>query len=79
MPSSARRRLAVALQRRPRVRLGLLLAGPIGWLVIAYLGSLLILFLNAGWSRDPFTGLVKRDFTFNNFAELVTNPVYRTV
>jgi putative spermidine/putrescine transport system permease protein len=79
VPSSARRRLAVALQRRPRVQLGLLLAGPIGWLVIAYLGSLLILFLNAGWSRDPFTGLVKRDFTFNNFAELVTNPVYRTV
>ena len=74
-----RRRLAAALHRRPRLRLGLLLAGPGGWLVLAYLGSLVILFLNAGWSRDAFTGLVKRDFTLNNFAELVTNPLYRTV
>jgi len=48
-------------------------------LFLAYLGSLAILFLNAGWSRDAFTGLVKRDWTLNNFAELVTNPLYRTV
>ena len=59
--------------------LGLLLVAPVAWLVIAYLGSLVVLFLNAGWSRDPFTGLVKRDFTFNNFVELATNPVYRTI
>ena len=78
-PDSVRRRLAAALHRRPRLRPGLLLAGPGGWLVLAYLGSLAILFLNAGWSRDPFTGLVKRDFTFNNFIELFTNPLYRTV
>ena len=79
VPSSARRRLAAALHRRPRLRLGLLLAGPGGWLFLAYLGSLAVLFLNAGWSRDAFTGLVKRDWTLNNFAELVTNPLYRTV
>jgi putative spermidine/putrescine transport system permease protein len=76
---SARRRLAVVLQRRPQLRLGLLLAAPMGWLLIAYLGSLAILFLNAGWSRDAFTGLVKRDFTFANFVEVLTNPLYRTV
>ena len=76
---STRRRLAAALQRHPSVVLGLLLAAPVAWLVIAYLGSLVVLFLNAGWSRDPFTGLVKRDFTFNNFVELATNPVYRTI
>ena len=79
VPASARRRLAAALQRRPRIRLGFLLAGPVGWLVIAYLGSMAILFLNAGWSRDAFTGLVKREFTLANFVELVTNPLYRTV
>ncbi len=76
---SVPRRLAAALHRHGRLRLGLLLAGPVGWLVIAYLGSLLILFLNAFWSRDPFTGLVIRDLTLDNFADIVNNPLYRTV
>jgi putative spermidine/putrescine transport system permease protein len=78
-PASGPRRLAAALHRRPRVRLGLLLAGPVGWLVIAYLGSLAILFLNAFWTRDPFTGLVIRQPTVDNFVEVATNPLYRTV
>ncbi|HEV8281388.1 MAG TPA: ABC transporter permease [Candidatus Limnocylindrales bacterium] len=76
---SARRRLVAAFERRPRLRLGLLLAGPVGWLLIAYLGSLAILFLNAGWSRDPFTGLVHREWTLANFGQLISNPLYRTV
>jgi putative spermidine/putrescine transport system permease protein len=73
------RRLAAGLYRRPRVRLGFLLAGPIGWLIVAYLGSLLVLFLNAFWTRDPFTGLAIREPTVQNFVEVVTNPLYRTV
>jgi putative spermidine/putrescine transport system permease protein len=76
---SNRRRLAGALHRRGRIRLGLLLAGPIGWLVVAYIGSLVILLLNAFWSRDPFTGLVIRDLTLENFTEIAANPLYRTV
>ena len=39
-PTGRLRALAVALYRRPRTQLGLLLAAPLGWLVIAYLGSL---------------------------------------
>jgi putative spermidine/putrescine transport system permease protein len=78
-PSSPARRLAAALHRRPRLRLGLLLAGPVGWLVVAYLGSLAILFLNSVWTRDPFTGLVIRQPTLDNFVEVATNPLYRTV
>jgi putative spermidine/putrescine transport system permease protein len=76
---SAPRRLAATLHRRSRLRLGLLLAGPIGWLVIAYIGSLAILFLNSIWSRDAFTGLVIRELTLDNFREVATNPLYRTV
>jgi putative spermidine/putrescine transport system permease protein len=76
---SVRRRLATTLHRRGRLRLGLLLAGPVGWLVIVYIGSLLILFLNSAWSRDAFTGLVIRQLTLDNFAEIATNPLYRTV
>jgi putative spermidine/putrescine transport system permease protein len=77
--ASVPRRLAAGLHRRPRLRLGLLLAGPVGWLVLAYLGSLAILFLNSFWTRDPFTGLVIRQPTFENFVEVATNPLYRTV
>ena len=76
---SPRRRLASTLHQRSGLRLGLLLATPVGWLVVAYLGSLLVLFINAFWQRDPFTGLVVREFTLDNFREIVENPLYRTV
>ena len=79
VPASPLRRVAAWLHARPRVRLLLLLAAPVGWLVVAYLGSLLVLFLNSFWQRDEFTGLVRRDFTIGNFTELLTNPLYRTV
>jgi putative spermidine/putrescine transport system permease protein len=77
--TSARRRLAAWLSSRPRVRLGLLLAGPVAWLVVAYLGSLAVLLVNSLWQRDEFTGLVQRTFTTSNFTELLSNPLYRTV
>ncbi len=76
---STGRRSAAWLHRHPRSRLGLILALPVGWLVVAYLGSLLVLFLNAFWSRDPFTSLVVREFTLDNFVELLVTDVYRTV
>ena len=34
----------------------LLLAGPMGWLVVAYLGSLAVLFVAAFWRLDTFSG-----------------------
>jgi putative spermidine/putrescine transport system permease protein len=75
----APRRLAVWLSGHPRTRLALLLAVPVAWLVVAYLGSLGVLFLNSIWLRDAFTGLVKHDLTLDNFTKLVTNPLYATV
>lgn len=77
--ASFARRLAAWLHARPRVRLGLLLAAPIAWLVVAYLGSLGVLFINSLWQRDEFTGLVQRTFTLDNFVLLVSNPLYVTV
>ena len=73
------RRLAAWLHERPRLRLALLLAAPVGWLVVMYLGALGVLFLNSIWLRDQFTGLVSRTLTLDNFVEIATNPVYRTV
>jgi putative spermidine/putrescine transport system permease protein len=76
---STMRRIASWLHAHPRTRLGLILALPLGWLVVAYVGSLVVLFLNAFWTRDPFTSLVVRNFTLDNFTELLTTEVYRSV
>ena len=72
------RRLAAGLDRRPRLRLLLLLGLPLGALVLIYFGSLLVLFFNAFWQRDTFTGLVHRDFTLENFIGL-GRPVFISV
>ena len=73
------RRLAIWLHDHPRARLALLLAAPVGWLVVMYLGALAVLFLNSIWLRDEFTGLVNRTFSLQNFVNLATQPVNATV
>jgi len=73
-------RISTWLYPRPLIRLAALLAGPLGWLTIAYLGALLILLLNAFWAKDAFTGKVEPfAWTLNAFTELFENEVYRTV
>jgi putative spermidine/putrescine transport system permease protein len=76
---SPTRRASAWLHRHGRLRLGLLLLLPLAWLLVIYLGSLGVLFLNAFWTTDPFTSLVVRDFTLDNFAELINGSVYRSV
>lgn len=73
------RRVSAYLWRHPRVRLGALLSGPVGWLVVAYLGSLLVLLVSAFWRLDPFTAEVVRQPTLDNFRRIVEEPVYRTI
>ena len=48
----------LSLHGRPRLQLGLLLSGPLGWLGLAYLGSLAVLFVAAFWHLDPFSSEV---------------------
>jgi putative spermidine/putrescine transport system permease protein len=71
--------LAATLWRRPRLQLSLLLAGPVGWLVIAYLGSLAVLFVAAFWQLDTFSGEVVHSYGLQNFRTLLENDVYRTI
>lgn len=73
------RGLAGFLHRRPRLRLGLLLAGPLGWLGVAYLGSLAVLFVAAFWQLDTFTGEVVREYGTQNFQTILEGDVYRTI
>jgi putative spermidine/putrescine transport system permease protein len=61
-----------------RVRLALLLAPPLTWLVVAYLGSLAVLLVSAFWSTDEFTGAVVRTFTTDNVVRVLTEEVFRT-
>ncbi len=75
----ASRRLAGFLYRRPRLQLSLLLSGPVGWLVIAYLGSLAVLFVASLWQLDDFSGEIVQDPGLQNFQELIETPVYRTI
>lgn len=71
--------LAAFLHGRRRLQVGGLLAGPVGWLVIGYLGSLAILLITAFWSVDPLSGEVVKEFGLENFETLFQEPVYRDI
>ena len=73
------RRLSTFLFRHPRIRLGVLLALPLGWLVVVYFGSLFVLLLSSFWDTDPFTRDVVHDFTLENFRRIIETPVFRDV
>ncbi len=72
-------RLADLFHGRPRLQAGTLLAGPVGWLVIGYLGSLAILLIASFWTLGELSGEVERSFTLDNFKTIVDDSVYRTV
>ena len=73
------RRLSRFFYRHPRLSLALLLAVPIAWLVVVYLGSLVVLLLAAVWNVDPFTSKVVHTYTLDNFRRIIDEPVYRNV
>jgi putative spermidine/putrescine transport system permease protein len=71
--------LSTFLFRHPRLRLAALLALPVGWLVLVYIGSLVFLLLSAFWTTDPFTSEVVRELTLDNIRRIAETPVYRDV
>ena len=71
IPPSFLRRLSAALYRRPRAVLAALLAPPVGWLVVIYLGSLAILLLSSLWRLDRLTLQIVREPGLQNFQELL--------
>jgi putative spermidine/putrescine transport system permease protein len=76
---SAGRRLAGLFHGRPRLQAGTLLAGPVGWLVVGYLGSLAVLLIAAFWTVDPLSGEIVRGLSLENLETLVDEPVYRNI
>ena len=79
-PAGARSpRRGSLLARSAGLRTTLLLLPPMLWLGVAYLGALAALFVTAFWGQNSFTGEVERTWTLDNFRNLVTIDVYRTV
>ena len=72
-PPGLQRRLSDLLYTRRGVLLLALLAPPLLWFGVIYLGSLFALLANAFFGLDDFTGQVVREFTLKNFVTL-TDP-----
>jgi putative spermidine/putrescine transport system permease protein len=76
---SAGHRLAGLFHGRPRLQAGSLLAGPVGWLVVGYLGSLAVLLVTSFWSLGELSGEIEQSFTLDNYKDVFGTDVYRTV
>ena len=63
-------RASDSLWRRPRLLILLLVLPPVLWLGIVYLGSLFALLAQSFFAIDPFSGLVRYEFTLRTYAEL---------
>jgi putative spermidine/putrescine transport system permease protein len=79
-PPSPGRRLSTFLFHHPRLRLVLLLALPVAWMVVIYLGSLFVLLLAAFWDTGGIFGSeVVKNWNLDNFRLILEESVYRDV
>jgi putative spermidine/putrescine transport system permease protein len=72
-------RASATLFRRPWLRAVVLLSAPGAWFVLIYLAALVLLFISALWTVEPFTGNLVHHWTFGNFETLVKVPAYREI
>lgn len=66
------RRVQNALYERPSLFLLLLLALPLGWMLLVYIGSLFALLIQSFFHLDDFTGQIVREFTLDTYRDLFT-------
>jgi putative spermidine/putrescine transport system permease protein len=72
LPASLGRRVSTFFYHRPRLVLALLLAFPLLWLGVVYLGSLATLLIQSFFYLDGFTGRVVRQFSLQTYRDLFT-------
>ncbi len=65
------------VQKHPRLGLGALLSGPMLWLLVVYVGSLVLLVVSAFFGRDEFTGKATTELTLGNLDEVITENAYQ--
>jgi putative spermidine/putrescine transport system permease protein len=76
-------RVSDFLWKHPHVLLAILLAPPLLWLGIIYLGSLIALLLQSFFSIDDYSGLINYEFTLATYRQLLNEAnfdiIVRTV
>jgi putative spermidine/putrescine transport system permease protein len=78
-PSRLSRRVSATLHRRPGLKLGALLAPPMGWMIVVYFGALALLLASAFWRQNPLTAEVERVWGLTNFQTLLERGVYAQI
>ncbi len=78
------RRFSAFLYRHPVGKLLLMLAPPLGWMIVVYLGALTLLFLTAFWRLNPLTSVVEQTWGLQNFRTILgvgtgASTVYRVI
>lgn len=71
-------RISTFLYQRQRLVLFLMLAPPLLYLAVVYLGSLFSLLVNSFFSIDDFTGVVIREFTLKTYGQIFS-PTNREI
>jgi len=67
------------LWRRPWLRSFLLLLPPLGWFVVIYLASLVLLLVTAFWRINDFTTQIEQVWNVDNFRIILLDPTYRLI
>ncbi|GIK58957.1 MAG: ABC transporter permease [Chloroflexota bacterium] len=68
------RQISTVLHNHPGLFLLLLLALPLGWMLLVYIGSLIGLLIQSFFYLDGFTGQVVRQFSLRTYGDLFTRP-----
>ena len=74
-----RQRAGAALWRRPWLRGALTLSPPLAWFLVIYLASLVAMLVTAFFTVNSLTGNIVYNWTWSNFSQIFTQPVYRQI
>jgi putative spermidine/putrescine transport system permease protein len=78
-PRPVGRRIASFFYRHPRLQLGGLLIAPAAWLIVLYLGSLILMLVTSFWSYSASTNVIDRSLTLENYVEIAQSQAVVTV
>jgi putative spermidine/putrescine transport system permease protein len=78
VPRTFGHRVSSFSYRHPRLRLAAVLALPLAWFVVVYIGSLVALLVQSFYSLDSFSGTVDKSFTLDTWRSM-WNDVTRDI